>query len=68
MPFQGLWNMCHLLHEMHILECPFIVNSPRHTDAIIMLLNQDLDMSHLPGRWIILANGKCLLTRILTTL
>jgi len=33
--------------KLHILECPFIVASLRHTCAIIMLSNQHLDMPHL---------------------
>ncbi len=33
--------------KLHILEWPFIVASLRHTCAIIMPSNQDLDMPHL---------------------
>ncbi len=50
--------------KLHILEWPFIVASPRHTCAIIMLYNQHLDMPHLRGGWIISAKEKCLLTQI----
>ncbi len=41
--------------KLHILEWPFIVASPRHTCAIIMLSNQHLGMPHLWGGWIISA-------------
>ncbi len=50
--------------KLHILEWPFIVASPRHTFAIIMLSNQHLDMPHLWGGWIILAKEKCSLTQL----
>ncbi len=33
--------------KLHILECPFIVASLRHTCAILMLSNQRLDLPHL---------------------
>ncbi len=33
--------------KLHVLEWPFIVASLRHTCAIIMLSNQQLDMPHL---------------------
>ncbi len=41
--------------KLHILECPFIVSSLRHTCAIIMLSNQHLDMTHLWGGWLSLS-------------
>ncbi len=50
--------------KLHILEWPFIVDSLRHTCAIIMLSNQHLDMPHLWGGWIISAKEKCSLTQI----
>lgn len=36
---------------MHVLEWPFIVTSPSHTYAIIMLFDQHLDMPRL-SRWV----------------
>ncbi len=45
--------------KLHILECPFIVASLRHTCAIIMLSNQHLNMPHLWGRWINSAKENC---------
>ncbi len=50
--------------KLHILEWSFIVASLRHTCAIIMLSNQNLDMPHLWGGWIISAKEKCSLTQI----
>ncbi len=50
--------------KLHILDCPFIVVSLRHSCAIIMLSNQHLDMPHLWGGWIISAKEKCSLTQI----
>ncbi len=38
-----------LVIKLQILEWPFIVSSPRHTCAIMMLFNQHLDMPHLSG-------------------
>ncbi len=38
--------------KLHILECPFIMTSLRHTCAIIMLSNQHLDIPHLWGGWL----------------
>ena len=46
----------------------FIVISPEHTCAIIMLFNQHLCMQHLSGGWIILAREKCSLLQILRDL
>lgn len=40
----------------------FIVTRPKLTCAIIMLINQHLDMSHLSGGWIVLAKEKCSLS------
>ncbi len=61
-------NLRHLWHcaviKLHILEWPFIVDSLRHTCAIIMLSNQHLDVPHLWGGWIISAKEKCSLTQI----
>ena len=49
--------------KLHILEWPFIVPSTRYTCVMIMLfINQVLDMTHLPGGWIILAKEKCSVT------
>ncbi len=42
----------------------FIVVSVRHTCAVIMLSNQNLDMPHLCGGCIILVKEKCSLTQI----
>ncbi len=50
--------------KLYILVWPFIVDSLRHTCAIIMLSNQHLDMPHLWGGWIISAKEKCSLTQI----
>ncbi len=51
-----------------VLEWPFIVASPRHTCAIIMLSNENLDIPHLWGGWIISAKKKCLLTQIMNNI
>lgn len=40
--------------------------TPKHTCALIMLFNQPLDVPHLSGGWIILAEEKSTLTQILT--
>ncbi len=45
--FRHLWN-CAVI-KLHILECPIIVVSLRHTCAIIMLSNQHIDMPHPRG-------------------
>lgn len=57
-----------LLDKLHILEWPFIVTNPRHDCAIVRLFKQHLDMSHVPGRWIILGKMKCSVIQILTNL
>jgi hypothetical protein len=54
------------LTKLHIVE--FIVPSTRCTCVMIMLFNQLLDMPHLSGGWIILANEKCSLTGMQTNL
>ena len=48
--------------KLYILEWHFNVTSTRCTYVMIMLFNQIIDIPHLSGVWINLANEKCSLT------
>lgn len=49
--------LCCLI-KLHILEWPFVMGSLRHTWAITMLSNQQLDTPHLWAGWMISAKEK----------
>jgi hypothetical protein len=62
------WDICGTVLCDKTALWPFIAPSTRCTYVMIMLFNQLLDMSHLSGGWIILANEKCSLTGMSTHL
>ena len=60
------WEICGIVlcdKNAHI-RVPFYWPSTRCKSVMIMLFNQLLDMPHLSGGWIILANEECTLTGI----
>ena len=48
-------DICGFVTRVHILEWPFIIPSMR-CSYVMIIFNLLLDMSHLSGGWIILAN------------